>query len=223
MYQDRNPCRRMLATRSAIVALAVAAFGAALGWSNTSETAIPANAVFDGLETIEDSELATLRGGFAHPDLPFGMEVSLGGNIRTMVDGSLVYETLFSVNPAGVLEATNHTVHTVAAFDGLVFVDSAAGVSLATLGQVEVPEGFVGVVVTGDDGATVGLHRVDLDAGQIANIVITTDSFTDVTQRLELNFEITGMADLRTNIQRTQIRSNVSQAARSAAMSALGR
>lgn len=223
MHQfEQHGGRRLLATRTALVALGLAVFGATLGWSNSGETALPADALFAGLETIEDSELATLRGGFAHPDLPFGMEIGLGGNIRTMVDGTQVFETLFSINPNGVLETT-HTVHTVAAFDGLVFVDNASGVSLATLGQVEVPEGFVGVVVPGDDGVTVGLHRIDLDAGQVANIVISTDSFSEVTQTLQLDFEITGMANLHTNIQNTQVRSNISEAVRSAAMSALGR
>ena len=95
MHYDRQPSGRWsLAIRAALVALPLAVFGAALGWTNPSETAVPANAVFAGLETIENSELAELRGGFAHPDLPFGLEVSLGGNIRTLIDGTQVLETV---------------------------------------------------------------------------------------------------------------------------------
>ncbi len=208
----RAPVLAPLVATAVVSTLVIAAI---LVSTSPSRTAISLDPFAD-VQPMNVTELARLRGGLNHPDLPFGMEVSMGGNIRTLIDGTVVLETTFNV-----VENTLQADHVPGMFDGLQFVTSANAVAAATGGQVVVPDGLVGVVLSDEGGATVALHRVDLVQNQIANIVIAGSPDHNVTQTLSLTFEIAGFGNLQSAIGFNRAVTAINDAARAAALNSL--
>ncbi len=206
---NRTPTK--LVRPATLAGAAIVAIGVTGGWLNQSPAAIPDDP-FAGLGPMGEAELASLRGGIGPPLLPFGMEIHLGGNLRALIDGTVVLESIFTITDAGV--TTTHTLPNLGnlpvAFVGANVLASTSGnsanVSITVNGgQVSVPDGFEGVVSSGDNGVVAVLQRIASD--QIANIVVSTGIGRTAIQELNLEIVISNFG----NIQSGQALSNLTQ------------
>lgn len=213
------------------------------GWSGSGLTAISQDP-FAGVEVLGATEMANKRGGFL--DAALGISLSLGANIRTSINGSLVLETLVNFASGGATTVTHTVAPGAADIVGLTFLSadgSAVGtipgmrtmgnaVTLTALNGVEitVPAGFEGLVARTDTGVAAAVNKIT--AEQFANLVINADpgSITDsgtpiqstILQTLEINIDVQGFAALQQSIRFNATTAKFRESMRSASLSALG-
>ena len=202
---------------------AAAAMGAvvwlALDWTTPNRAALPPDP-FAGLAALSEDDLASRRGGFTI----FGMHVSLGAEVVAMMNGHEVLRTVALIDGSGI--NVQHTVPSVAnlppEFAGLTFVGSNAPPGVATAPSVAdatgnqiVISGVEGVVLSGQSGSLAVLQRITRD--QIANIAISSQAATEVSQLANFELTVRGMGDLQSNLRLNSLASHLFDSMRGAA------
>lgn len=229
--QSEKPALAARIRRLAAAALAAAtliSFGMAIGSAGQASAALPDDP-FAGLEPMNDFELGSLRGGMR---TPFGLNLSLGARIRSLIDGQVVLETVVTFNPAGITRtSTLSNLGNLAAGispEVTIAIGNTAGgppVVVAGLnggGELSIPEGFEGVISLGDNGVVATLHKIDLVENQIFNLVAVTDAGRSAAQHLELSITISNFGNLQRALQFNGIASQISNALYAASLRALG-
>lgn len=142
------------------------------------EPLAPARADDDlaGFETLSDEALASHRGGFTWQ----GVQVSLGAEIRTYLDGQLVLQTNVSWTQAGA--QTQQFVS--GALTPADATQLQAGI--LTSGGISMNVGEANVFLA-NQGQTAFLHRTD---GAIQNILVNTASNVQAFQEVDAVLEL---------------------------------
>jgi hypothetical protein len=139
---------------------------------------------FDAIPTASLDLLAALRGGLQVG----GLDMEFAANVRTLVNGTLVLESITSLTPGGTTATQSSMPNTGIDPQTLSFVSGRGGAQAnalpATLSGLA---GQTGVVVEDPTGLTTALHSVTRD--QILGVVLTTASNQQIRQ--EVNVEVT--------------------------------
>jgi hypothetical protein len=128
---------------------------------------------FDAVPTASLDHLAALRGGLRVGAL----DMEFAANVRTVVNGTIVLESMTNLTPGGTMVTQSNMPNTGANPGTLSF----AGVSPSGLA------GQTGVVVEDPSGLTTALHSVTRE--QILGVILTTASNQQIRQ--EINVEVT--------------------------------
>lgn len=139
---------------------------------------------FHAISTASLEHLAALRGGLRVG----GLDMDFAANVRTLVNGTLVLESITSLTPGGAL-ATQSSMPTVGLDpQTLSFVSGQGGAPPGALpATLSGLAGHTGVVVEDPTGLTTALHSVTRE--QILGVVLTTASDQQIRQ--EINVEVT--------------------------------
>ncbi len=141
---------------------------------------------FRGLETASLDEMSALRGAFNVG----GLEMAIGANIRTFVDGVLVLESVARVTPSGLV---SEMVSSPANPPGGVSFNFGgdSSVSLQDVAPGNVDLGALaddrGVAINDSNGFSAALHRITQN--QILGVILNTADGRNLRQ--ELNVEVT--------------------------------
>ncbi len=122
-------------------------------------------------ERVSDEELAKLRGGFSWQ----GMEIGLGAEVRTYLNGELVLQTTINWTPTGA-ETSQFVSGALAAADA---AQLQAGI--LTSGGITMRVGGDSVFLA-NQGQTAIVHRTD---GAIQNILVNRASNIDARQEID--------------------------------------
>ena len=139
---------------------------------------------FDAIPTASLDLLAALRGGLRVG----GLDMEFAANVRTLVNGTLVLESITNLTPGGTT-ATQTTMPTVGVNpQTLSFVSGQGGaLSNALPANLSGLAGQSGVVIEDTSGITTALHSVTRD--QILGVIFTTASSQQIRQ--EINVDVT--------------------------------
>lgn len=165
----------MLATiLSTIAGTAIAVQAAPLAAMPSSPSGGPPIARQDGLaglEPLADEELAAQRGGFAWQ----GVEIALGAEIRTYLNGELVLQTNVSWGPAGA--------NTTQLVSGALAPPAAEQLQAGILtgGGITMRVGDESVFLA-NQGQTAIMHRTD---GAIQNVLVNRASNVEARQEID--------------------------------------
>lgn len=164
---------------------------------------------FDTAQVLDDAALRGERGGFTWQ----GMQISLGANLRTFIDGQLALHSTISWNAAGA--STTETVHdalTPAGADQL-----RAGV--LTSGQITMNVADARVFLA-NAGQTALIQRTD---GGIHNILVNTASDVALRQEVEVTLGLAGYAGFAQSNAFARLGGAIGDAVSQATLGALGR
>ena len=134
----------------------------------------------DEAASLPDKVLAEQRGGFAWQ----GMQISLGADVRTYLNGDLALHSTVSWTPAGASHGQAvYGALTPAAADRIV-----AGILTSQNISMNVGEAQVYLA---NEGQTALIQRTD---GAIQNIVVNTANGVDIRQQVDATLDLTGYA-----------------------------
>ena len=142
---------------------------------------------FHGLDTVGLAEMSDIRGGFNVG----GLEMAIGANIRTFVDGALVLESVARVSPSGLIsEMVSSTASPPGG--GVTFnFGGETDVALQDVAPANVDLGALagdnGVAINDSNGFSAALHRITQN--QILGVIVNTADGRNLRQ--ELNIEVT--------------------------------
>lgn len=136
---------------------------------------------FDAIPTASPDLLAELRGGLRAG----GLDLAFAANVRTLVNGTLVLESITDLTPGGTATTQANLPQTAIDPQTLSFFSGRGDGQLpAGLGGLA---GHGGVVVEDPTGITAALHSVTRE--QILGVVLTTASNQQIRQ--EVNVAVT--------------------------------
>ncbi len=157
-------------------------------------------------EIVSDEELATLRGGFRWN----GLDIQLGAEIRSFLDGRLVMQTNVQLTEAGM--ATTRFV------SGDLSPVAAQGLQQSLIGESSIDVGAGGAnAYYANDQRTAFIHRVD---GAFQNIVLNTASGADVRQEMDIVLDLANFAEFQTNLSGDRLAAGLQQIADASLLSA---
>lgn len=138
------------------------------------------------IEPVADEELADQRGGFSWG----GMEINLGADLRTYLDGELALQTLVSWDASG--STTSQFVS-----GALTPADAAQlRAGMLSTGAITMRVGDADIFLA-NDGQTALLHRVD---GPVQNILLNTASNTALRQEIDVQLGLAGYEGFRSDV-----------------------
>ncbi|MBN8831819.1 MAG: hypothetical protein J0G94_14650 [Sphingomonadales bacterium] len=172
----RNMIMGILASLGAVVPILPQPAAQAAEWASDEE-------ILQASHRLDDAELAGARGGFEVA----GLNISLGADLRTYVNGDLALRTLMTWG------------------DGKVTSEQPMSATISPATAQQLQAGFLSTgsirmavgnqpVVVANDGATAVLHDVD---NGLRNIVVNTASNTTIRQELDLTVDVSGYAAFR--------------------------
>lgn len=154
---------------------------------------------FYGLETADLAELSDLRGGFNVG----GLEMAIGANIRTFVDGALVLESVARVSPSGLVsEMVSSTASPPGG--GVTFnFGRDTDVSLQDVAPANVDLGGLagdsGVAINDSNGFSAALHRITQN--QILGVIVNTADGRSLRQELSVEITVQNFGSFQQSIR----------------------
>jgi hypothetical protein len=146
---------------------------------------------FDGAETVEDSRLNEMRGGFRVQ----GMDISLGADIRTYMNGDLVLHTLVNWSDLGQTKTQFVSDILSPAAAQMVQASAISGGSLSmTLGG--------SAVFLANEGKTAIAHRTE---NGLQNVLINTANNQNITQSVDATISLGGYDQFRSTIMSSRL------------------
>ncbi|GGB88831.1 hypothetical protein GCM10011494_03920 [Novosphingobium endophyticum] len=161
-------------------------------------TQAPASLFAGAVEELGDDVLAEQRGGFSIN----GLDVSLGAQIETFIDGQLSLVT--TVNWADSTATATRTV------SGLLTPASAAELQegLLNTGQISMNVGDASVFLA-HGGRTAVLHNTD---SGIQSVLINTANNTSIRTEVTATLDLAGYSGFRENLQIGTLAGSLGQA-----------
>ena len=163
-------------------------------------TAIPNGVAepFAFAETVSDELLDRQRGGF----VVHGMNINLGADIRTYINGELMLRTTVSWTDTGVL---NEQV----VAQGITRA-SAISLTASALANGKISMDFGGTpVFAANGGQTMLIHRVE---NGLQNILVNTASNLDIVQQVDASLELGGYEAFHDSIMSNRLSDSISSA-----------
>ncbi|WP_282604936.1 hypothetical protein [Pelagibius sp. Alg239-R121] len=154
---------------------------------------------FHGLDTVSLAEMSDLRGGFNVG----GLEMAIGANIRTFVDGALVLESVAQVSPSGLIsELVSSTASPPGG--GVTFnFGRDTDVSLQDVAPSNVDLGALagdnGVAINDSNGFSAALHRIT--QSQILGVIVNTADGRSLRQELNINVTVQNFGSFQKSIR----------------------
>jgi hypothetical protein len=141
---------------------------------------------YSGLAAVAPERLRDVRGGI----MIAGIDLEFGASVRVLVDGTIVAETILTLNPDGSISQTT----TIADSSGALPFDPAdtGGVEISGIA------GASGITIKTDDGVTLALFDINLD--HTRSFLINTAAGQDVAQLVDVSLVINNFADISANL-----------------------
>jgi hypothetical protein len=153
---------------------------------------------FASAEKVSDELLDRQRGGF----VIYGMNVNLGADIRTYINGDLMLRTTVSWTDTGVLKEQ-------VAAEGISLAN-AASLNAAALANGRINMNVGGTpIFAANDGQTMLIHRVE---NGLQNILLNTASNLDIVQQVDASLELGGYESFHDSIMSNRLSDNISSA-----------
>jgi hypothetical protein len=180
---------------------------AAIDQAKGSEEPNHASAVEDDYVAVNDIELAQQRGGFAIG----GMDIRLGAEMRTYLNGDLVLSTIVNWDTAGatttqMVSSTLTPAYQSALQSGFV---TGQGVSLK-LGDSP--------VFLANNGQTAIIQNT---SGAIQNVVLNAADNINLVQQTDISLDLTGYAGFKTDLISSRITDSLNGAMGAVTLGAL--
>jgi hypothetical protein len=151
---------------------------ALMGLMLAGNTPLPGDEVFASRVPVSDVELAEQRGGFTYS----GMDIKLGAEIRTYLDGELALRTTVSWGDQG----TSHTEVLSAALTPADAAQLQQGI--LSSGGITMRVGGSQVFLA-NQGQTALIHRTD---GGLQNVLINTANDVNIMQEVDASLDLGG-------------------------------
>ena len=174
---------------------------------------------YAGIEVLAADDIDDMRGGFIDA---FGILVEFGAEIRTIIDGTPVFQTNLVMNQSGGFDRTlvfipDPTVDL--AGSGVSSVLTSTGVEVQLVGEIGsnlsdvLPsdvdlsglDGTSGFVIQDGTGVTAILH--DVEVGRLVNTIANTGSGRDVVQEMDVTVTLHNMGNFSDNARIERLRS----------------
>ena len=174
---------------------------------------------YDGVEVLAAADLGDMRGAYIDA---FGILVEFGAEIRTIIDGTPVFQTNLLMNETGGFDRTlvflpDPTIDMAAA--GMSTVTTSGGVEVQLVGEIGsaladvLPadvdlsglNGASGFVIRDVTGVTAILH--DVEVGRVVNTIANTARGRDVTQEMDVTITLHNMESFTENARLERLRS----------------
>lgn len=141
----------------------------------------------DGLAVVSDSELEDQRGGFSWA----GMQISLGADIRTYIDGALALLTTvtWSGNGASNVQTVYGGLTPAGAAELQAGVLSSGGITMRVGDNT---------VYLANEGRTAIMHRTD---GAIQNVLVNTADNVRLEQQVDATLDLEGFDTFRSDVE----------------------
>lgn len=147
------------------------------------------------LEPVSDEELSEQRGGFRFQ----GVDISLGAEIRTFIDGELVLQTNVSWGAGGA--ASTQIVS-----GALTQVDAAQlQAGILTSGGITMRVGGQSVYLA-NGGQTALMHRTD---GALQNVIVNTASNVKLTQEVDAALNLGNFRQFQDDVLRQRLADSI--------------
>jgi hypothetical protein len=153
---------------------------------------------FASADIASDELLDQQRGGF----MIHGMNINLGADIRTYINGQLMLRTTVSWTDLGV-QKDQFVSQGISPTDA----NSLNATALAT-GKISMAVGGT-PVFSANDGQTMLVHRVE---NGLQNILLNTASNQNITQQIDATVELGGYAAFHDSIMSNRLSDSISSA-----------
>ncbi|QPQ55862.1 hypothetical protein IC614_04560 [Allosphingosinicella flava] len=180
---------------------------AVIGLLLTANAPVAGDEIFDTLEMVDDEELAEQRGGFVFA----GMDINLGAQIRTYLDGELVLQTTVNWGATG-------TSNTEVMSGALTPADAAQlQAGILSTGGITMRVGD-NTVYLANQGQTALMHRTD---GGLQNVLINTASGVNFTQEVDANLDLGGFQQFSAGLVSERLSDSIGASIASATLNSL--
>ena len=155
---------------------------------------------YDGSPVASRDQLRAMRGGLRIA----GLDIAFGATVRTVVNGALAAETVFTLNDAGGMDRQTTIMNGAA----LTPVSGDAGISDGNL-NLPALAGASGFVINDPSGSAAALTNITLQHAQ--NIVINTAPGLDLQQFVDMSLTIQNFAQLHSDLQAAALAGHIAQ------------
>lgn len=138
-----------------------------------------------GVETVDDSELSDMRGGFRIPGTD--IDVNLGAVVTTMMNGAPVLTTNVTWTDAGSI--IDQTITDVGQS-----LNDLSPAQLEALGLAGL-DGAGGIVISDAEGLTALVHNVA--EGALQNIIVNAAAGRDIRQDIDVTLTLPGFEEIQ--------------------------
>lgn len=168
-------------------------------------------AIFTFATPVSDAELGSQRGGFTVG----GLDISLGAEIRTFVDGQLALMTTINWDANQASSVTQQ-------FGGAVIPASAAELqnNILRIGDINLRVGDASGVYLANAGQTAIVQQTQ---SGIQNILVNTASNTAIQTQIDARFDVANYAAFQGSIQPAQVGQLLGGVLNAATVGAIGR